>query len=82
MRKPLTAPIGLKRPPGSLDRDQVQSQLERAIRDGDVQAARRALAAGATSICCTLDHEGYHTPTELALKHGRAEIAEALTQVE
>ena len=82
MRKPLAAPIGLKQSHAPLARDQLQSKLERAIRDGDLQAAHHALEAGAEENCCTLDHEGYHAPIELALKHGRMEMAEALTPPE
>lgn len=52
--------------------------LNSAIRLDDIEAGRIALQSGAPSASCTLDHEGYHTPRELAMRLGRSDFVELL----
>lgn len=61
----------LPAPCASID---TSERLNDAIRSGDANAVRTALEAGAPLRTCTLDDEGYHTPHELAARHGHRAI--------
>ena len=53
-------------------------RLNEAIRQGNESEVLDALRAGASPTACTYDHEGYHTPHELAIRLGRPELAEII----
>lgn len=55
--------------------------LNEAIRENDIEATKAALGNGGCLHACTLDHEGYHTPRELAQRHGQTEISRLLDVV-
>jgi hypothetical protein len=52
----------------------LQGQLNDAIRAGDVPTAKHYLEAGASLSGCTLDQDGYHTPSELARNYKNNEM--------
>lgn len=53
-------------------------QLDEAIREGNTDAVGRLLEAGAPLCNCTLDHEGYHTPLELAERYADSAVMSVL----
>ena len=53
-------------------------KLNESIRAGDIEGVEQALSAGASLGACTLDDEGWHSPYELAIRHGKEEIVDLL----
>ena len=73
-----------RRPPGrpsdALTQVRLADRLNEAIRRGSETEVLDALRAGASPTACTYDYEGYHAPTELALRHGFKGVAEVIEQ--
>lgn len=53
-------------------------RLNEAIRRGSEADVLAALEAGASVTDCTLDHDGCHTPLELAAQLGRSDLVELI----
>lgn len=59
----------------------LDGRLRDAIRAGDIEAVRAVLAIGANPYgSCVLDHEGFHTPYELAVRAGNSEVMRLLSE--